>query len=431
MARASAAKATTRAEAIWSADRQGADAGRSDPREEQWLRRLALLAGVICILALFEMLGALSSDAHDRLLLDAAADLDLFSKAVWRDLSEIIAQNHDKAALDEPLSAIAPLHASRGRSIVVTDEQDRVAATWPQLQRASATLFEMLGEQSQAIVERSGPVRIVLSDGTPALAIIRKLPAPFGRIAAIQPQSSVLMDWRAASGRHKLLLAATVAVLLVIVACGVPSGATPPGRRGSQPPNQEPAGDGALARALRPMGLGHRGGTPLLVRLDAEMLGREVEGGFLTVAELAELIHPDDSDLLKVATIVASGRATAADREFRIRHASGAWIWMRARSQAILDPETKRTHLVGIAFDVSEQKALAEAKEAADRRLRDAIDAASKPSFSGIRTIGSSPATPIFSSFTASRARTRPRARLRGGHEPRPPVGAASRAGPA
>ena len=109
-----------------------------------------------------------------------------------------------------------------------------------------------------------------------------------------------------------------------------------------------------------------------------EMLGREVEGGFLTVAELAELIHPDDRDLLKAATMVASGRATATDREFRIRHASGAWIWMRARSQAIVDPETKRTHLVGIAFDVSEQKALAEATEAADRRLRDAINAASE-----------------------------------------------------
>ena len=378
MARASAAKATTRAEAIWSADRQGADAGSPDPREEQWLRRLALLAGVICILALFEMLGSLSSDAHDRLLLDAAADLDLFSKAVWRDLSEIIAQNHDKAALDEPLSAIAPLHASRGRSIVVTDEQDRVAATWPQLQRGSATLLEMLGEQSQAIVGRSGPVRIVLSDGTPALAIIRKLPAPFGRIAAIQPQSSVLMDWRAASGRHKLLLGATVAVLLIIMPAAFRQARR---RRAAEETNRRIKSRLATALSRGRCGLWDwdiEEGRLYWSDSMHEMLGRDVEGGFLTVAELAELIHSDDRDLLKAATMVASGRATATDREFRIRHASGAWIWMRARSQAIVDPETKRTHLVGIAFDVSEQKALAEATEAADRRLRDAINAASE-----------------------------------------------------
>ena len=213
------------------------------------------------------MLGSLSSDAHDRLLLDAAADLDLFSKAVWRDLSEIIAQNHDKAALDEPLSAIAPLHASRGRSIVVTDEQDRVAATWPQLQGASATLLDMLGEQSQGVGERSGPVRIVLSDGTPALAIIRKLPAPFGRIAAIQPQSwsdglaGRVGTSQAPSRRHSSRSPHHHA-------CSVPSGAAPPGRGGNQPPHQEPAGDGALARALRPWDWDIEEAPPL-VGLDA------------------------------------------------------------------------------------------------------------------------------------------------------------------
>jgi two-component system, cell cycle sensor histidine kinase PleC len=378
MARASAAKATTRAEAIWSADRHGADAGAPDPREEQWLRRLALLAGVICILASFELLGALSSDAHDRLLLDAAADLDLFSKAVWRDLSESIAQNRDRAALDEPLSAIAPRHASRGRSIVVTDEQDRIAATWPQAQRASATLLDILGEQSQALVERSGPVRIVLGDGTPALAIIRKLPPPFGRLAAIQPQSSVLIDWRAASSRHKLLLAATVAVLLIIVAAAFRQARR---RRAAEETNRRIKS--RLATALSRGRCGLWDWDIEQARLywsDSmhEMLGREVERGSLTIAELAELIHPDDRDLLKVATTVASGGTTSADREFRIRHASGAWIWMRARAQAIVDPETKRMHLVGIAVDVSEQKALAQATEAADRRLRDAIDATSE-----------------------------------------------------
>ncbi len=378
MARASAAKATTRAEAIWSADRHGAEAGAPDPREEQWLKRLALLAGVICILAIFEMAGALSSDAHDRLLLDAAADLDLFSKAVWRDLSEIIARTPDREALDEALSAIAPLHASRGRSIVVTDEKDRVAATWPQTDSARVTLFDILGKQPQAVVERAGPVRIVLGDGAPALVIIRRLPAPFGRLAAIQPQSSVLIDWRAASSRHKLLLAATVAVLIVIVAAALRQARR---RRAAEETNRRIKSRLATALSRGRCGLWDwdiEQGRLYWSDSMHEMLGREIERGSLTVAELAEVIHPDDQDLLKVATAAASGPSAAADREFRIRHADGAWIWMRARAQAILDPETKRLHLVGIAVDVSEQKALAQAKETADRRLRDAIDAASQ-----------------------------------------------------
>ncbi|ARN79993.1 PAS domain-containing sensor histidine kinase [Methylocystis bryophila] len=378
MARASAANATTRAEAIWSADRQGCNAGGPDPGEEKWLRRLALLAGVICILAIFEMVGALSSDAHDRLLLDAAADLDLFSKAIWRDLSEIIVQNRESAAIDEPLLAIAPLHASRGRSIVVTDGKDHIAATWPQSKLAGSTLVSMFGKQSQTDLERSGPVRIVMSDGTPALAIIRKLPAPFGSLAAIQPQSSVLIDWRAASSRHKLLLAATVAVLIVIVVAAFRQARR---RQAAEQTNRRIKSRLATALSRGRCGLWDwdiEQGRLYWSDSMHEMLGREIERGSLTIGELAELIHPDDSDLLKVASTVASGRTTAADREFRIRHTSGAWIWMRARAEVIVDPETKRMHLVGIAVDVSEQKALAQATEAADRRLRDAIDAASQ-----------------------------------------------------
>ncbi|MES0175896.1 ATP-binding protein, partial [Mesorhizobium sp. M0006] len=58
---------------------------------------------------------------------------------------------------------------------------------------------------------------------------------------------------------------------------------------------------------------------------------------------------------------------------FRMRHADGQWVWMRARAQ-VIDPEAPEIQLIGIAVDVTEQRHLALRSEAADLRLRTAIE---------------------------------------------------------
>jgi two-component system cell cycle sensor histidine kinase PleC len=65
------------------------------------------------------------------------------------------------------------------------------------------------------------------------------------------------------------------------------------------------------------------------------------------------------------------------DREFRMRHVDGHWIWIRARAEVVADAEDA-PHLVGIAVDVTEQKRAAEASRTADLRLRDAVEAISE-----------------------------------------------------
>ena len=53
------------------------------------------------------------------------------------------------------------------------------------------------------------------------------------------------------------------------------------------------------------------------------------------------------------------------------------WIWLRARAELV--PERAGSpHLVGIAVDITEQKALAERTATADLRLRDAIETVSE-----------------------------------------------------
>ena len=56
-----------------------------------------------------------------------------------------------------------------------------------------------------------------------------------------------------------------------------------------------------------------------------------------------------------------------------MRTADDRWVWMRARAQ-VIDPDAPELHLIGIAVDVSEQRNLAMRSEAADQRLRTAIE---------------------------------------------------------
>jgi len=375
MARASAAKATTRAEALWGADRF---AGDPEPRDDgYWLKRLAFVACAICLVALGEFAGVLSTAAHERLLVDAGSDLDLFSKDVWRDLVEAIGEGKEKASLNEPLSAIAPHHASRGRRILVTDERGAIAASWPQTQRSGAKLSDILGDQP-LVVGKTGAMRVVLGDGTPALAILRRLPAPFGEVATIQPQSAALLEWRTVSWRYALLFATTTLLLLAVLGGYFRQARH---RRAAEEMNQRIRRRLATALSRGRCGLWDWDiGAGRIYWSDSmhEMLGRETARGCLPITELAELIHPDDRDIVKIAATVAGGRANAVEREFRIRNAQGAFIWLRARAEVVRDGEGGGLHLVGIAVDITETKTLAEATAAADRRLRDAVDAISE-----------------------------------------------------
>src|SRR5690606_152430 len=65
------------------------------------------------------------------------------------------------------------------------------------------------------------------------------------------------------------------------------------------------------------------------------------------------------------------------DHVFRMRHADGQWVWIRAKAQ-VSDPDAPDLHLIGIAVDVTEQRTLAQRSETADLRLRTAIESISE-----------------------------------------------------
>jgi len=108
-----------------------------------------------------------------------------------------------------------------------------------------------------------------------------------------------------------------------------------------------------------------------------EMLGYEPCDAMLSFGEVAGIIHPEDADLFEVAKQIAARDTDHIDHIFRMRHADGHWVWIRARAQAT-DPDRNGVHLIGIAVDMTEQRNLAQQSEAADMRLRTAIESISE-----------------------------------------------------
>jgi two-component system cell cycle sensor histidine kinase PleC len=104
-----------------------------------------------------------------------------------------------------------------------------------------------------------------------------------------------------------------------------------------------------------------------------DMLGYKPCEAMLSFGEVAEIIHEDDGDLFTIANRIVSRETDHIDQVFRMRHADGRWVWMRARAQ-VTDPDAPELHLIGIAVDVTEQLHLARQTEVADQRLRTAIE---------------------------------------------------------
>ncbi|MEB3045540.1 PAS domain-containing sensor histidine kinase [Rhizobium mulingense] len=108
-----------------------------------------------------------------------------------------------------------------------------------------------------------------------------------------------------------------------------------------------------------------------------DMLGLPGSDKTMGFGEAARLMHPDDGGLYEIARAIAKGHSGQVDQIFRMRHAGGHYVWMRARAQVIRS-NSGRMHLIGIAMDVTEQHRLAQRYAEADQRLADAIECTSE-----------------------------------------------------
>ncbi len=108
-----------------------------------------------------------------------------------------------------------------------------------------------------------------------------------------------------------------------------------------------------------------------------EMLGLPPASNVISFSDAARMMHPNDGNIYALARAISRGNAKQVDQVFRMRHAAGHYVWMRARAQ-VVKTAAGRTHVIGIAMDVTEQHRLAQRYAEADQRLADAIECTSE-----------------------------------------------------
>jgi two-component system cell cycle sensor histidine kinase PleC len=225
---------------------------------------------------------------------------------------------------------------------------------------------------------RAGVLTINKDGGNPALATVHHLSGRLGMVAVMQPEKDIFAEWRGDVSANVTLFVGTATVLLVLV-YGFFSQAT----------RAEQADDiYAATRARIDTALTHgrcglfdwdlaRGRVFWSASL-YDLLGREPKDDILGFGEISDLTHPDDIDLYALAESLLTSGETTVDRMFRMRHANGSWVWLRARGEVQIEPGRGEPHLIGICIDVTEQHVLAEQSRTADLRLRDAIETISE-----------------------------------------------------
>jgi two-component system cell cycle sensor histidine kinase PleC len=378
MARANAAHAPVRAGAEDRTARNFPQAGH------EWLAYLEPWLRLAVPVLILIFLGTLATGAtmqaartRDRTIADALADIGLMAAVAAANLP---------AARDPPLD-VQPLETPvpnplliNNRRIIITDHNGRIVAAFPPDHAPSGSLAEYLGPNQPLTVfaEKAEALRIALGDESEAIVAVHALPAPWGQVAVIQPMDAVLADWRAETFRAGFLLVSAAFVMLVIAAAYFWQAA------------RARESDVACERIRKRIDTALNRGRCGLWDWDVargriywsdsmyEILSMEAGPEFMSFGDVNALVHPEDGDLATLAEFLAASNGSAIDHAFRLRNAKGEWIWLRARAEIVREGPGANPHLVGIAVDITEQKALAERSATADMRLRDAIETISE-----------------------------------------------------
>jgi len=334
---------------------------------------IAFLA-TICVGALVQVLDHRRQTlANDAVSLEAVADL-----AAER-LQRPLKQPAD--AVGQPqlvLARVLPSWAvASGRRFLLTNAEGVVTAATPANDATiGRRLIDLLGPTQPLTTfgAGAGVMEIILPDNTRALATVRMLGNPFGQLAVVQSREAALASWRSLT-TLTVTLSATTGFVVLILGFAFHWQATRAREADLIYETVRSRIDTALNRGrcgLWDWDLAR--GRIFWSQSMFEILGLDTRGDLLSFGDVNALVHPDDVRLYELAAELADATATTIDHAFRMRHAAGHWVWLRARCELVRQAGEPGLHLIGIAVDITEQKSLVEKTVAADMRLRDAIE---------------------------------------------------------
>jgi diguanylate cyclase (GGDEF)-like protein/PAS domain S-box-containing protein len=100
----------------------------------------------------------------------------------------------------------------------------------------------------------------------------------------------------------------------------------------------------------------------------SQMLGAPAGETVATMQELFALLHPDDLEAVKQASVEAlKGRASRYAVEHRVRSRGGEWLWIVSRGRVTeRDPQTGRAlRMIGTNYDITDRRRVEEAVQSA------------------------------------------------------------------
>jgi len=268
--------------------------------------------------------------------------------------------------------------AGAGRSVLIADADGAIIASAPsQPYLQGRHILDVLGPSQPLPTMASGAtdtIENVMPDGDDAFATVRALRSPIGFLAVVQPRSDALANWRSTTTLTVTLSATTGFVVLILGFAFH--------WQASRAREADLIHDTVRCRIDTALNRGRCGlwdwdlsrGRVFWSHSMFDILGLEPKDDLLSFGEVNALVHRDDINLYELATQVAAAKVQSIDHAFRMRHADGRWIWLRARCELARQYGEGGLHLIGIAVDITEQKALVERTTAADVRLRDAIE---------------------------------------------------------
>jgi len=279
----------------------------------------------------------------------------------------------------EALSHALPAWAEgAGRSILIADANGDIVASAPnEPSWQGRHILDVLGPTQPLPTTTSGTTgttESTMPDGDAAFATVRALRNPIGFLAVVQPRSEALSSWRSTTALT-VTLSATTGFVVLILGFAFHWQAT-------RAREADLIHDTVRSRIDTALNRGRCGlwdwdlarGRVFWSHSMFDLLGLEPKDDLLNFGEVNARVHHDDINLYDLASKVADAKVQSIDHEFRMRHADGRWLWLRARCELARQEGDGGPHLIGIAVDITEQKSLVERTVAADLRLRDAIE---------------------------------------------------------
>ncbi|MEI7806579.1 MAG: ATP-binding protein [Hyphomicrobiales bacterium] len=337
----------------------------------------------ICVGAVVQVL-----DHRRQTLAEMATGIDALADLVSERLDRPATKESNDAGSrpQDALTRVLPAWTNAaGRQVLLSNADGAIIAAAPVTgETVGRRLIDILGPTQPLTTfgAGAGVLEITLPNGIKALASVRMLKSPhgqaspFGQVAVLQQRTDALASWRSLT-TLTVTLSATTGFVVLILGFAFHWQSTRAREADVIYETVRSRIDTALNRGrcgLWDWDLAR--GRIFWSHSMFAILGLRAKDDLLTFGEVSALVHPEDVRLYELAAELAETKtkATTIDHAFRMRHANGHWVWLRARCELVRQAGETGLHLIGIAVDITEQKSLVEKTVAADLRLRDAIE---------------------------------------------------------